>query len=69
MTKPNIIAKFTVEIPRVPNFLRVKETDSMIPLYHVDEEILAAIGREWTNNLKARAKEQLKADVAKAKVK
>lgn len=45
-----------VEVPRVPNFLRMTD-GQMLPLYAVSDEGLEALGKEWTANLIARARE------------
>lgn len=56
--------KTAVEVPTVPNFLRVKgavANDQTIPLSAVNEADLRALGEEWTNALIRRAKEQQEA--------
>ena len=45
-----------VELPRVPNFLKVG--DEIRPVSDFDEESLQAIGVEWTKRLIERSKNQ-----------
>lgn len=46
-----------VEIPRVPNFLRMTDGKSL-PVYAASEKSLREIGALWTEALVQRAKEQ-----------
>jgi hypothetical protein len=46
-----------IEIPRVPNFLKM-EGGKTIPISAITEEGFREIGKKWTEELIARAKEQ-----------
>lgn len=49
---------YNVECPRVPNFLLLsKDSDEKIPICAITEEGLREIGKQWTENLVARAKQ------------
>jgi len=50
-----------IEIPRVPNFLRMTDGQSL-PLSAVSEEDLISIADEWKKSLCGRAIEMRKAD-------
>jgi len=49
----------TIEIPTVPNFLRLASGQT-IPVSAITEEGLREIGKEWIEALIVRAKEQSK---------
>jgi hypothetical protein len=50
-----------IEIPRVPNFLKMQGGQT-IPVSAITEEGLREIGQRWTEALIARANEQSKDD-------
>lgn len=47
---------YNVECPRVPNFLLIGDGNK-IPISAISEDGLREIGKVWTNNLIARAKQ------------
>lgn len=57
--------KFTqeieIDVPQVPNFLRVHGTDRSTPVGSLTDSQLKQIGEEWTQRLIERAQEQRKA--------
>lgn len=46
-----------VEVPRVPNFLRIPKTDGTVSVAHLDDESLRKVGAAWTEALLKRANE------------
>jgi hypothetical protein len=59
-----ITVKASVELPRVPNFLRMTD-EKWLPICALEEESLRALGAAWTDNLIVRAAEQ-KAEMEKS---
>lgn len=52
-----IFQKIKIKIPRVPNFL-LGENNYSFPVKHFTEKQLRQIGKEWTQDLIKRAKQQ-----------
>jgi hypothetical protein len=52
-----INVKMTIEVPKVPNFLRTSDGQS-VPVNSVTNDGLRAIAEQWTLDLLARSKEQ-----------
>lgn len=59
-SKMEIKVHFNVNIPRVPNYLLIGNGDEKIPLSAVTEDGLREIGKQWTEDLVARAKQMEK---------
>lgn len=47
--------KIELEVPTVPNFVRIKGTDTAVSVAAFSEAECRELGREWTNNLIKRA--------------
>jgi hypothetical protein len=52
-----ITVKMTIEVPKVPNFLRTSDGQS-VPVNSVTDDGLREIAAQWTLDLLARSKEQ-----------
>lgn len=54
-----IKVKLSVECPKVPNYLRTSDGQT-VPICAVEDDGLREIGKQWTDDLIARSKEQSK---------
>ena len=52
-----INVKLTIDVPKVPNFLRTSDGQS-VPLCAITDDGLREIAEQWTCDLLARSKEQ-----------
>ncbi len=61
-----LTVSMSVEIPRVPNFLRTSDGKT-VPLYAVTEDGLRELGKQWIENLVLHSRE-MKANDAEHKL-
>lgn len=47
-----------IEIPTTPNFLRVKDSEESIPVWKLNDAEITSIGKQWTEALRDKAREQ-----------
>lgn len=52
-----VLSSRSVDIPKVPNFLRLHGFDAPIPISEFSKEELEAVGRAWTIDLWRRSLE------------
>ena len=56
--KRTVSAELEIEVPMVPDFLKIIGTDATFPISEFSEETLRKIGESWTERLIERAEEQ-----------